>query len=77
MVRSAITLMTSVGADNRPAVASVISVNGSARTAKLATIAQVRRSYRENLKANPYNEKELNKTCKTLEDALSAIQNID
>jgi RNase P/RNase MRP subunit POP5 len=77
IVRSAITLMTSVGANNRPVVASVISANGSARTAKIATIAQVRRSYRENLKANPINEKELHKTCKALEDALSAIQNID
>lgn len=93
MVRSSITLLTSIHAGNdgpeeqrkhQPkqrmmVAANVISVNGSARTAKLATIASVRKLYRELLPpaGGSVGKKELNNLCSKLEETLATIQNID
>jgi hypothetical protein len=57
-------------------VASVLSVNGSARTAKVATMSQIRRSYRNNLKGVGDTE-DFQRTCRKLEETLATIQNID
>lgn len=103
MVRAAICLVTDLsevgmGGSGRRSnakakvVLSVISVNGSARTAKLVTMAYVRKYHNTRLKGlmmlqqeqqqgnttmTNKNKKELQKRCTDLETVLTAIQNID
>jgi hypothetical protein len=82
MIRSSITLLTHLGPSSSGATrvgtvaASVVSVNGSARTAKLATMARVRTSYRRRLKGMQQG-KELQRECGKLEELLGTIQSID
>jgi predicted house-cleaning noncanonical NTP pyrophosphatase (MazG superfamily) len=58
---------------NRPTlVASIISVNGSARTAKLATIARLKDEYRKKLQ-----EKQTDDAVQELKSLLTVVQNID
>lgn len=54
LVRSAITIMTQL--NNVPMVATVLSTNGSARTAKLATIRELKRMF-QNRYALPTQER--------------------
>jgi hypothetical protein len=77
MVRSSISLLTHLGPSEGPptVVASVLSVNGSARTAKLAAMAHIRKCFR--LKLKDMEGKELQRACGKLEETLSSIQNID
>lgn len=48
-VRAALTFMTTI--DNEMVVATVLSVNGSARTAKLVAMGELRRRFRESSNA--------------------------
>ncbi|CAJ1945884.1 unnamed protein product [Cylindrotheca closterium] len=60
--------------DRRPTlVASVISVNGSARTAKLSTMARIRKVYRQRILENDKDPK----LVEELHSLLSLVQNID
>ena len=60
--------------DRRPTlVASVISVNGSARTAKLSTMARIRKVYRQRILENNRDPK----VVEELHSLLSLAQNID
>jgi hypothetical protein len=69
---------SSLSSSSPNVVASVISVNGSARTAKLATMAQVRKRYRPILrKDNNLKGNDFQRACGKLEETLLSIQNID
>jgi hypothetical protein len=75
---------TSMATSKRPTmVASVVSVNGSARTAKLATMSRVKKYYRKQLLLlNWKGEKQrspprIQSMTKDLEKILRTIQNID
>lgn len=88
MVRCSITMLTrnisedvaaikqndSKGAGRRPTlVASIISVNGSARTAKLSTMARIRKVYRQRLLDNQSDPRVLEE----MHSLLNLVQNID
>lgn len=53
-------------------VASVVSINGSARTAKLSTMARIRKVYRQLILSNRDR-----KTVEKLRSILTLVQNID
>jgi hypothetical protein len=53
-------------------VASILSVNGSARTAKLAIIARIKEEYRKKLQ-----EKQTDDAVQELKSLLNVVQNID
>jgi hypothetical protein len=84
-MRSAVTFVTML--QNKRVVLSCLSVNGSARTAKLAAMKQVRRNYREQIlrsrrEANAANTKhpsgkDSERICRKMEETLSTIQSID
>lgn len=82
LVRSAITLLTKV--NDESIVATVISTNGSARTAKLATLRLIKRKFRNrvgvgnvNVKANANDAIRIGKELRNLEDQLELVRNID
>ena len=77
MVRSSMSLLTHLGASEGPptVIASIISVNGSARTAKIAAISQVRKLYR--LKLKGLEGEELQQVFGSLEETLGSIENIN
>lgn len=71
-VRAAVTFLRAV--QGKPVVASIISVNGSARTAKAATIMEFKRSFREQMAGQ--------RNCsgsvlKVLEERIGLIRSID
>ena len=68
LVRAAITLLTTV--HGRSVVASVISVNGSSRTAKRVALLETRRNFRQEFSTS---KREL----KDLEDRLDMIRKIE
>ena len=59
------------------AVASVLSVHGSMRTAKLGIIQQIKHHYRHKLKAVGNDERELDRTTRSLEECVAKMQNLD
>lgn len=65
--------------NNKRIVLSVLSVHGSARTAKVEAIRAVRRFYRERLvDSKPFiGRKEIDRLCRSMEDSLDIIVNID
>jgi len=79
-IRASITFMTAIG--GKRLVASVISVNGSARTAKLATIRHIRSIYRERIllqqqMGNGHESMKLmEESCKQLNDLLAVVSDI-
>ena len=84
LVRSAITLLTKV--NDESIVATVISTNGSARTAKLATLRLIKRKFRNrvgvgnanvNVNANANDAIRIGKELRNLEDQLELVRNID
>jgi len=82
LVRSAITLLTKV--NDEPIVATVISTNGSARTAKLATLRLIKRKFRNrvgvgnaNVNVNVNDAIRIGKELRNLEDQLEIVRNID
>ena len=84
-VRASITLLTLL--NNQRVVLAVMSVNGSARTAKVAAIRELRRFYRDRIlvakrngkdrKSQVMNAKDTVKHCRLMEDALERIATID
>ena len=92
-MRATITLLTSLSNNNNNSnqrvVLHVLSVNGSARTAKVAAIREVRRFYRDRLlQANKkktsgdptmisLKDKDTAKLCRSMEDGLQQISSID
>ena len=85
MVRSSITLLTSnkyssTEKERRPClVASVLSVNGSARSAKLAAMGRVKNYYSKRMlsKSDDNSKEGRHEILKNLESTLAAIQSID
>jgi hypothetical protein len=85
LVRVAVSFVTML--QNKRVVLSCLSVNGSARTARLAATKQVKRSYRERIlltrrEENATNNmhlslKDAQRTCRQMEETLSAIRIID
>jgi hypothetical protein len=85
LVRSAVSFVTML--QNKRVVLSCLSVNGSARTAKVAAMKQIRRNYRERIllsrrDANATNTKhpsfkDAERICRKMEETLSTIQSID
>ncbi|KAL7578438.1 hypothetical protein ACA910_012829 [Epithemia clementina (nom. ined.)] len=73
-VRCTLTLMNIL--DRRRVVVSILSVNGSARTAKRTAIDQIRRIYRQRLTIS-LSKDEVNVECARLEDSLSALHAIE
>jgi RNase P/RNase MRP subunit POP5 len=69
LVRAAITFITSI--QRRLVVASVISVNGSARTAKRVALLETRRSFRQDICSTDKRE------LKDLERRLNLIRKIE
>jgi len=58
-------------------VASVVSVNGSARTAKLSTMARIRKVYRKRILSLENNNRDDPKMLEELHALLRLVQNID
>jgi len=91
LVRATITLLTSLSSNNsnQRVVLHVLSVNGSARTAKVTAIREVRRFYRDRLlqQANKktsgdptmtsLKDKDTAKLCRSMEEGLQQISSID
>ena len=93
LVRATITLLTSLSNSNNNSnqrvVLHVLSVNGSARTAKVAAIREVRRFYRDRLLQSKkkttgdptamisLSEKDTARLCRSMEDGLQQISSID
>jgi hypothetical protein len=85
LMRAAVSFVTML--QNKRVVLSCLSVSGSARTAKLAAMKQVRRNYREQIllsrrEANATNTKQPSvkdseRICRKMEETLSIIQSID
>lgn len=84
IVRSSLTMLTNNVASNGNSmrlVASVLSVNGSARTAKLATMARLKKEYRgksaRNKAFSSKGDDALRTMMQELQSRLAVIQNID
>ena len=74
MVRSAVTLLTQI--QEEPITAVVLATSGSARTAKVAAMRQVRKDFREKYRGahnNGIGKKELQK----LDSLIDHIRGID
>ena len=85
-VRASLTLLTQLGGPGsirRPVVLSVLSVNGSARTAKLSIMAYVKKVYRsklQQLRKTSFEEAggiEFEREFTKLQDLMHTIQGID
>jgi Rpp14/Pop5 family len=87
VIRAAITLLTETR--NKPIVVTTLSVKGSARTAKIDAIRQVRWHYRIRLnklisrnrsideRISKNTRKDIDRLCQSMEDTLQIITNID
>lgn len=81
LIRAAITLITTI--QRKRVIATVISVNGSARTAKLTAMRELRQSLRRDLQRQSadgeeqLDQKHLDGVVRELEERLDTIRNID
>jgi hypothetical protein len=87
IIRASITFLSEI--QNKRVAISTISVNGSARTAKINAIKQVQSCYRKQMKSlvEPYSNvdgritnstrKDIDRLCQSMEETLDAISNID
>jgi Rpp14/Pop5 family len=83
-IRTSLTLLTEI--KNQRIAISILSVNGSARTAKINSIRTLQYYYRELLskvlknnssKNVTIKRKELDQICQSMEEVLEVISNID
>ena len=82
IVRASVTLLTAV--QNQRVSVTVLSVSGSARTAKVDAIRLLRRYYREKMLRlindkgeSILNRRETGQICRSMQDALETIVSID
>jgi Rpp14/Pop5 family len=84
MIRSSLTLLPEL--QSRRIAISVLSVKGSARTAKIDSIRKVQYLYRQLLTSlmarstatkSLRGQRELDQTCRSMEKAIETISNID
>lgn len=84
IVRSSLTLLPEL--QHRRIAITVVSVHGSARTAKITCMRTVRYFYRERLTSLmtlstatkvSIDRKELDATCRSMEESIETISNID
>jgi hypothetical protein len=87
IIRASITLLNEI--QNKRVAISTLSVNGSARTAKMNAIKQVQNDYRKRIKslADPNDDtigqitnntrKDIDRLCQSMEETLDVITNID
>ena len=87
LVRASITLFNEI--QNTRVAVTTVSVNGSARTAKINAIKQIQYSYRKLLRPllgrhdiadgriSNRARKEIDRLCQTMEESLTTITNID
>lgn len=87
IIRSSITLLNEI--QNKRVAISTVSVNGSARTAKINAIKEIQHCYRRRLKSlvdlhdstdgriSNTTRKDVDRLCQSMEETLDVITNID
>ena len=87
LLRASLTMLSDI--QNKCVALSVVSINGSARTAKISAIKQIQNCYRKKIsclidrcdntdgRIPSTTRKHIDRLCQSMEEALEVITNID